>query len=49
MRGKMGTVVPKKGTTVHFEPGIFTEPHFWLRGWAFPLSEPARAAGWWQR
>jgi len=27
------------------EPGIFTEPRFWLRGRAVPLSEPARAAG----
>jgi predicted metal-binding protein len=31
------------------EPGIFTEPRFWLRGWAFPLSEPARSAGWGRR
>jgi hypothetical protein len=22
--------------------GIFTEPRFWLRGWAFPLSEPPK-------
>jgi glycine hydroxymethyltransferase len=34
---------------VRSEPGIFIEPHFWLRGWAFPLSEPARSAGWGRR
>ena len=34
---------------VELEPGIFTEPRFWLRGWAFPLSESARSAGWGQR
>jgi len=32
-----------------YKPGIFTEPRFWLQGWAFPLSEPARSAGWGRR
>jgi len=30
-------------------PGIFIEQRFWLRGWAFPLSESARSSGWGQR
>jgi putative transposase len=39
------TYIKVKDKWTYYYPGIFTEPHFWLRGWAFPLSEPARSAG----